>query len=314
MSASSPFRNPSEHVGAAHSKKMGLQFPTAQSALAAHFEPSGHLRVQFEPQSTSASVPFLTLSLHVGFWQVRAVQTPLAQSAATLQSARSSHLVGQLPPQSTSVSVPFLAWSPHAAGAHTFAEQTPSSQSAFSLQAFPSAHPLGQSPPQSTSVSVPSFNVLEQPVATHVPVLQSPLAQSAFAAQRSFGAHFVEQLPPQSMSVSVPFCLSSLHVGPAPLSVAPLSVVVPASGSFLPMHTPPVHSWSSRHDVPPSPQVFRHSSFSQTFPRPQSASFLQRAVAESTHAASVPCCKQRCPVGQSTSALHALLQTRNKQR
>jgi hypothetical protein len=66
-SDSSPFRKPSEHVGGAHCKNSGLQFPTVQSELALHVEPSAHLRVQFEPQSTSASVPFLTLSLQVGF-------------------------------------------------------------------------------------------------------------------------------------------------------------------------------------------------------------------------------------------------------
>jgi hypothetical protein len=72
--------------------------------------PVVHLVQPLPPQSASVSVPFFTLSEHVGTWHLPPVQTALVQSALAPQVLPSPHL-GQppVPPQSTSVSLPFFA-------------------------------------------------------------------------------------------------------------------------------------------------------------------------------------------------------------
>src|SRR5436309_15604429 len=83
-----------------------------QSELARHVRPAvqrGHTVAQ--PQSTSLSPPFLTMSVQVGVWQRAITHRLLWQSEATTQlspSAQRGHAFD--PPQSTSVSPSF--WMP----------------------------------------------------------------------------------------------------------------------------------------------------------------------------------------------------------
>ncbi len=105
-SVSVPFRVPSVHAADAHS--FMTHTPLVQSTPMAQVSPSVHLRglaavAQAPPQSTSVSVPFLTVSRHVGIAQVVAGHTPLTQfwplAAHILPSIHSGHVP---PPQSTS--------------------------------------------------------------------------------------------------------------------------------------------------------------------------------------------------------------------
>jgi hypothetical protein len=73
-----------------------------QSVFTPQLWPIAHLVVHEPPQSTSVSVPFLTVSLHTGTWQVFDVHTPLLQSTAPVQALLSSHLPQFGPPQSMS--------------------------------------------------------------------------------------------------------------------------------------------------------------------------------------------------------------------
>jgi hypothetical protein len=63
------------------------------------------------PQSTSLSLPFLTLSVHVSAWQTLPVQTSLTQSVAAPHAFPGPQGVQLCPPQSTSLSVPFFTLS-----------------------------------------------------------------------------------------------------------------------------------------------------------------------------------------------------------
>jgi hypothetical protein len=115
---SAPFFTPSPQAGAWQMPP--VHTPLAQSAAPPHTLPSAHLfaGAQEPPQSTSVSVPFFTVSLQAGTWQMPPVQTPLAQSPAPPQTLPSAHLFAgaQEPPQSTSVSVPFFTVSLQPAG------------------------------------------------------------------------------------------------------------------------------------------------------------------------------------------------------
>jgi hypothetical protein len=126
-SVSLPFRNPSAHVGAAHSLVPGLQKSVAQSAATAQPCPLAQVcgtasaRHAAPPQSTPVSLPFLKPSAQVGAahrW-VEGLQNPEVQSAATPQPAPFAHrLAGTrarqaAPPQSTPVSAPFFTPSEH---------------------------------------------------------------------------------------------------------------------------------------------------------------------------------------------------------
>lgn len=111
------------------------QNPFWQSLATEHLLPSGHLREQGPPQSTSLSPPFRTPSSQVALWQTLPEQTnvgqssfaqharqtspqqcPLAQSPSPAQALPIEHLRKQGPPQSTSDSVPFLMPSAQDAG------------------------------------------------------------------------------------------------------------------------------------------------------------------------------------------------------
>jgi hypothetical protein len=78
----------------------------AQSASEAHCPPAAQPG-QVPPQSTSVSLPFFTVSVHVGATHFDAVQTPDAQSSGPAQARLSPQCIGHDPPQSTSVSLPF---------------------------------------------------------------------------------------------------------------------------------------------------------------------------------------------------------------
>jgi hypothetical protein len=162
----------------------------------------------------SVSVPFLTVSMHVGVRHVT-LQTPLTQSAATRHVLLATHLGHTVPPQSTSVSAPFLCVSAQVAVVQVLVvgEQKLVLQSAATAHPWPDPQFVEHVPPQSRSVSTPfltpSVHVgAAQRLFTHDPVVQSlPVAQPRPCA------HLFGQLPPQSGAVSVPFVAPSAHVG-----------------------------------------------------------------------------------------------------
>jgi hypothetical protein len=210
MSVSLPFLMPSVQVGAWHSPPMQFppwqSVPSRQALLAAQAgQPESA-----PPQSTSVSVPFRTLSVHVRAAQAPPTQTRLAQSPPALHFWAVAQ-PAQGPPQSTSVSVLFFTASTHDGAAQVPAAHTALVQSAASRQSFPSRHFAQLAPPQSTSLSVP-FNVRSAQLALWQisPVHTAP-TQSVSAAQALPVAHFAGQAPPQSTSVSVPFMTMSVH-------------------------------------------------------------------------------------------------------
>ena len=65
--------------------------------------------LQPPPQSTSVSLPFLTVSPQVGAAHLEAVQMPSTQSVPAVQAlVVAQRLQLELPPQSVSLSLPFL--------------------------------------------------------------------------------------------------------------------------------------------------------------------------------------------------------------
>src|ERR1700679_4058512 len=84
----------------------------AQSELPAQRSPPGQPGHVEPPQSTSVSVPFWIMSLHVAAMQTPFVHEKLWQSVGPAQCLPRGHC-GQSPPQSTSVSTPFLMPSVH---------------------------------------------------------------------------------------------------------------------------------------------------------------------------------------------------------
>src|SRR4051812_8667208 len=74
-----------------------------QSAFAGHARPKPQGAEHAPPQSTSASPPFFTPSVHVGVAQPPPAHTPLAQSAGIAQCFPSAQAGHAPPPQSTSV-------------------------------------------------------------------------------------------------------------------------------------------------------------------------------------------------------------------
>jgi hypothetical protein len=185
-----------------------------QSAGRTQWEPDAQ-PAHDPPQSTSVSVPFLTVSLHVGAWHCPALQTSLAQSAFTIQAADVGHDGHDPPPQSTSVSLPFATPSVHVGAWQTAFAHIRLSQSAFFPHVLPAAQPA-QEPPQSTSVSDPFRTPSPQPGFWQVFVTEQKLETQSESAP-----HFLpmtqldEHDPPQSTSVSVPFRTPSAHVGAA---------------------------------------------------------------------------------------------------
>src|SRR5437773_1882939 len=127
--------------------------PLPQSAPPLHDLPTPHLG-QLPPQSTSDSVPFFTVSEHVGAAHAPLLQRPLVQSASTRHGSPTGQREHALPPQSMPDSLPFLTASVHVGTAHAPVLQTPLSQSVASSHVFPDAHGA-QVPPQSTSLSSP---------------------------------------------------------------------------------------------------------------------------------------------------------------
>jgi len=83
--------------------------PPTQSLSTLHIFPAAHLG-QAPPQSTSVSVPFFTVSVHVGAAHdfVPPLHTPVVQSAPELHFLFTPHVGPQTPPQSISDSVEFM--------------------------------------------------------------------------------------------------------------------------------------------------------------------------------------------------------------
>jgi hypothetical protein len=88
------------------------QILPAQSTFEAHRRPAAQPG-QAPPQSTSVSLPFFTVSVHVGAMHFDAAHTPDAQSSGTAQARLSPQRVVHELPQSTSVSLPFFTESMH---------------------------------------------------------------------------------------------------------------------------------------------------------------------------------------------------------
>jgi hypothetical protein len=65
VSVSLPFRTPSVQVGARHSFVVTEHTPLEQSAPSKQALPFAQSAVQVPPQSTSVSLPFFTVSMHV---------------------------------------------------------------------------------------------------------------------------------------------------------------------------------------------------------------------------------------------------------
>jgi hypothetical protein len=98
-----------------HTIAIGSQYALRQSAPTRHVLPVSH-GSQPPPQSTSVSIPFCTMSLHVGAWHIPPVHTPLAQSPAIRHIWPGAQSAMHEPPQSISVSVPFFTMSLHVGG------------------------------------------------------------------------------------------------------------------------------------------------------------------------------------------------------
>ena len=79
---------------------------------------------QLAPQSTPASEPFFTPSVHVAWRQVAPTHTPVSQSPPPVHGLPTPHALHE-PPQSTSVSEPFLTRSLHFGAAHFESVHTP---------------------------------------------------------------------------------------------------------------------------------------------------------------------------------------------
>jgi hypothetical protein len=169
MSVSPSFFTVSVHLGTWQVPPE--QTPLVQSAGTAQAFPSLH-GVQLPPQSTSVSVPFLTVSVQLGAEQVIVAgsHTPLTQSAPMAQPRVSAH-GEQLPPQSTSVSEPFATPSlgRHEGVWQRLGEpaQTPLSQSLASVQRVSDGHLVVQPLPQSMPASVPFLTPSLQSGAAH---------------------------------------------------------------------------------------------------------------------------------------------------
>jgi hypothetical protein len=180
---SAPFLTLSEHVAATHTLLVHLPLPgRTQSAFTLQPLPTAHFVVQEPPQSTPVSVPFCTLSEHVGVWHTPLVHLRLVQSPLPEHLPASGHFGHVVPPQSTSVSVPLTMPSLHAAAWQTLLEQSPLAgvtQSPFTEQPAPTAHFVVHVPPQSTAVSVPFSTLSLQVAATHTLPVHLPLEGSA---------------------------------------------------------------------------------------------------------------------------------------
>jgi hypothetical protein len=114
------------------------------------------------PQSTSVSVPFLTVSVGLGAAHTLLAHTKLAQSLATAQPLLGPQGVALLPPQSMSVSSPFLTPSLGAGSTHLPKSQTSEAHCAGASQTVPAGRSLsGSGGAVSAPASVPPLEVPE---------------------------------------------------------------------------------------------------------------------------------------------------------
>lgn len=160
MSAGFPASRSLQLVAYEHSPCLQLLVEQSVAVVQARFIAHG-LQV-LPPQSTSVSLPFLTVSVQLAAAQSLAEQTPLVQSVAATHALESAHFPQVPPPQSTSVSLPFLVVSEQEGAAHTPFTHDPPLQSVAATHTFLSAHFPHAPPPQSTSVSVPFLVPSEQ--------------------------------------------------------------------------------------------------------------------------------------------------------
>jgi hypothetical protein len=146
------------------------QKPLAQSALAAHFRSLAHAGHAPPPQSTSVSLPFVDLSVHVAGTHAPDAQTLCgepAQSASALHSTHVPFPSQSLPPFSAQL-VPAPAGSvPHWPAVHVAVTQAElgAGQSAIVVQ--PPVPPV----PLLDEVVAPPVPLLDEVVAPPVPLL-----------------------------------------------------------------------------------------------------------------------------------------------
>jgi hypothetical protein len=193
-----------------------------QSLDAEHVLLSAQALLHDPPQSMSVSLPFLTMSLHLGAWQMRPVQTPLEQSLDAEHALPSLQALHAPPPQSMSVSLPFLTVSLHLGAWQTKPVQTRVEQSLFWEHAVPSAQALHVGPPQSTPVSLP-FRIPSRqvgPTRTHIPAAHAPPAHNVLSAT------FSDTQPVPGLQLSVVQELPSLHTTALPAQT-PLAYTSP---------------------------------------------------------------------------------------
>ena len=225
---------------------MPLQIAEVQSASTPQPLFTAHLAAQEPPQSTSASVPFLTPSSHCEATHKCVVPLQIAevQSPSTPQPLPAAHFAAQEPPQSTAVSSWPCAPSSQRVATHRCVVplQIAEVQSASTPQPLFTAHLAAQEPPQSTAVSSWPCKPSSHRVATHrcVVPLQIAEAQSASTPQPLPAAHLAAQEPPQSTAVSSWPCTPSSHRVATHRCVVPLQIAEVQSAS-TPQPLPAAH-------------------------------------------------------------------------
>jgi hypothetical protein len=157
-----------------------LQTPVAQSAATLQPPPVGQVLPAatqvVPPQSTSVSVPFLTVSLHDAVVHLPALHRLLAQSVFKVQflaAAQRAQVVE--PPQSVSDSPPLVWPSAQLAVWHTLPVHTLLVQSEATPHALVGPHLVQVPPPQSMSVSAPFLKESLQVGAAQAPPVHTPL-------------------------------------------------------------------------------------------------------------------------------------------
>src|SRR5262245_51607862 len=100
MSVSRPLNSPSRHFGSSH--LLFTHSLVVQSWLSVQPERTPLGGRPMPPQSTSVSIPFCAVSLHVGLAHVPPTQVALRQSLPTLQAWPTAHDKHAPPPQSLS--------------------------------------------------------------------------------------------------------------------------------------------------------------------------------------------------------------------
>jgi hypothetical protein len=215
-SVSLPFLALSLQLGVWQVAGLPEHTPLEQSPDTEQRRSFAHLAQAPPPQSTSVSVPFLTVSGQAGAWHFLGLpeHTPLPQSLAIAHDSPVVQRVQRLaPPQSTSVSTPFLTTSLQLGTWQMFEMHTPLKQSFVATHVLPLAQSGQVLPPQSTSVSTAFLTKSLQLGAAHLLAVQTLLRQSIGPPQARPVPHLPQLGPPQSTSISPPFLLPSKQLG-----------------------------------------------------------------------------------------------------